>query len=319
LNRSKAYALLLINTILWGISSPIIKYSLDTGISPNQFLLGRYLIASLIFLPLYLFWFKSPKTKGVSSKKLILLALLGTPLTLLPLYIGLEMTSSIDAAILVATGPITTIIGGYLFLKEKISPREKIGVIVCSAGTAVIILEPLINTSTTHPGSILGNGLILLSNLIWTAFLLLDKKYKAEPSQISLISYLVSIPFFALITLLEPISTENILTNIFAGPGTLGILYMAIFGSIIAFWAYSAGQKIIEASEAAIFTYLQPLFAIPLAIFWLKESVTLPFTLGCLIAALGVFISETKKNSVKIKLTRYPATAGKGKNRPQMI
>jgi drug/metabolite transporter (DMT)-like permease len=301
LNRSKAYALLLINTILWGFSSPIIKYSLNFGISPNQFLLGRYLIASLIFLPLYIFWFRSPKTKNVSSLKLILLAILGTPLTLLPLYIGLEMTSSIDASILVATGPITTILGGVIFLKEKISHREKIGITICSLGTAIIVLEPLLNGNIQHPGSIFGNCLILLSNLIWTAFLLLDKKYKAEPSQISLISYLVSIPFFALITLLEPISTKNILTNIFAGPVTLGILYMAIFGSIIAFWAYSAGQKAIEASEAAIFTYLQPLFALPLSLFWLKESITLPFTLGCLIATAGVIISETRKGKIAQK------------------
>lgn len=207
------------------------------------------------------------------------------------------MTSSIDAAILVATGPITTIIGGAIFLKEKITQREKTGILICSIGTALIVLEPLINGNSHHNGSILGNLLILFSNIVWTSFLLLDKKYKAEPSQISLISYLVSIPFFAFIVLLEPIPTDNIINNIFAGPGTAGIIYMAIFGSVIAFWAYSAGQKLIEASEAAVFTYLQPLFALPLSLFWLKESITLPFIIGCLIAASGVFISETNKRA----------------------
>ena len=51
--RSFAYALLLLNTILWGLSPPIIKVALNF-VSINQFLLGRYLLASLIFFPIYL-------------------------------------------------------------------------------------------------------------------------------------------------------------------------------------------------------------------------------------------------------------------------
>jgi len=297
--RSKAYSLLLINTVIWGISSPIIKHSIGY-VSPNQFLLGRYLIASLIFLPLYYFWFNRPKTKSLSSVKLILLALLGTPLTLIPLYYGLELTSSIDAAVLVATGPVITIIGGRLFLKEKISPREKIGIIIALIGTLVVVLEPITNSLVSNhsnpESSLLGNFLIIFSNFIWTAFLLIDKKYQANPVQISLLSYLVSIPIFSLLTLVEPASTTNILQNIFASSATPGIVFMAIFGSVIAFWAYTAGQKLIEASEAAVFTYLQPLFALPLSIFWLKESLGPTFILACLVITLGVFISQTRRS-----------------------
>lgn len=84
-NRSKAYALLLINTALWGFAAPIAKEAYK-AVSPFQFLFGRYLLASLIFLPIYLLFFYHPFSSRKTDFKLYLpLALLSTPLCLLPL------------------------------------------------------------------------------------------------------------------------------------------------------------------------------------------------------------------------------------------
>lgn len=69
---------------------------------------------------------------------------------------------------------------------------------------------------------------------------------------------------------------------------------MGLGGSVIGFWAYQEGQKRIEASEAAIFTYLQPVFAIPLAIVWLKEAFSPVAIIATLIIAIGVYISEKR-------------------------
>ena len=67
---------------------------------------------------------------------------------------------------------------------------------------------------------------------------------------------------------------------------------MALAGSIIAFWAYTKGQEYIEAGEAAIFTYLQPLITFPLAYFWLHESISSVGLAACLLIAAGVYVSE---------------------------
>ncbi len=296
--RAKAYALLLVNTILWGFSSPIIKSSLNY-IPYNQFLLWRYLIATLIFLPIYVIFIK-PKIHikhKIPKLELIGLALIGTPLTLIPLYYGLNQTSSIEASILSATSPIFTIVAGWLFLKEKITPKEKFGILVAIAGTTLIILEPILQSSNSNhfSGSPIGNLLIIVSNLIWTTYLVLAKKLSTESNQITLASFLVSIPVFLLLSICE-LPGNTLPTFIFSLPPTayLGIIYMAIFGSIIAFWAYTEGQKKIEASEAAVFTYLQPVFALPLATLWLKESLSQTLVLASLILVLGVYLSEKR-------------------------
>ena len=290
--RSFAYALLLLNTVLWGLSPPIIKVALNF-VTVNQFLLGRYLIASLLFLPLYfVFQHHSPsRLRHTNWPLLIFLGLLGTPLTLIPLYEGIKLTSSIEASILTATGPLLVIIGGRIFLKEKISRNEKIGLAIAIGGTMLLALEPLLTDGSGFKFSLLGNFLILGSNVIWAAFLLIVKKLRVDAAQISLVSYLVAIPAFALLLFLEPVTTI-VKTDLAAPQALFGILYMAVFGSIIAFWAYTKGQELIEAGEAAIFTYLQPLITFPLAYFWLHESISNIGLLACLLIASGVYVSE---------------------------
>ncbi len=290
--RSFAYALLLLNTVLWGLSPPIIKVALNF-VTINQFLLGRYLIASLLFLPLYFIFQHHVRTRIRHSNwpLLIFLGLLGTPLTLIPLYEGIKLTSSIEASILTATGPLMVILGGRFFLKEKISKNERVGLIIAILGTLLLAFEPLINDGSGFRFSLLGNLLILGSNVIWAAFLLIVKKLRVDAAQISLVSYLVAIPAFALLLFLEP-TTNLVKTNLGAPEALFGIFYMAIFGSIIAFWAYAKGQEYIEAGEASIFTYLQPLITFPLAYFWLHESISSIGLVACLLIASGVYFSE---------------------------
>lgn len=67
---------------------------------------------------------------------------------------------------------------------------------------------------------------------------------------------------------------------------------MAIPGSILGLTLYLYGQDKIEASEASLFTYLQPAFAIPASILLLSESISLLELLATGIIITGVIIAE---------------------------
>lgn len=293
-NRSKAYALLLINTCIWGFSAPIIKQSLNF-VSPNEFLLARFFIASILFLPIFHLTSK-PKFSN-NWWLLIILAFLGTPLTLIPLYLGLTMTSSLEASILVATGPIITILGGVIFLREKVNKLEKVGLALAILGTLILIFGPLTIISLTLSGpSIIGSLLITLSNFIWTAFCLISKKFKTNANTLSLVSYAIGLISFVVLVYAEGGSITQLGAKLISSPpALLGVAFQAILGSIVAFWAYVKAQEYIEASEATVFTYLQPVFAFPLAFFWLHEPITVPLVISSLIITLGVFLSERHK------------------------
>ncbi len=293
---SRSYALLLISAFLWGIAPPIIKHTLNS-ISLSYFLLFRFAIAGMVTLYYYLFLFNGPKLRLKQLPPLILLGILGIPLCLIPLFLGLTLTSSLEAAIIAASSPLLAVAASSLFLKERINRNEKIGLAIATVATLGVALSPLIIDGHFYPlaiKSLAGNILIILSNIFWVAYLIYAKKIKPDSTHVSLVSYLVSLPIFAVLALINafpastPLNLDNLLISV------PGILYMAIFGSLISFWARTEGQKAIPASKAAIFTYLEPVFTIPLAFFWLKESVSL-FTMLCFVAIIfGVFFSERK-------------------------
>src|SRR3989339_1657438 len=82
--RVKAYTFLLINAALWGFGAPIIKHALGFT-TPALFLLYRFITASLIFLPVFLIHRHQIKQR-MNLKHLLILGLLGGPLTLIPFY-----------------------------------------------------------------------------------------------------------------------------------------------------------------------------------------------------------------------------------------
>ena len=76
----------------------------------------------------------------------------------------------------------------------------------------------------------------------------------------------------------------------------LGVIYMALISGTLAYSLWVRGQKTIEISEAGIFSYLTPIYAAPIAIIWLGESITTPFIIGSILIATGVVIAEYKRS-----------------------
>jgi DME family drug/metabolite transporter len=71
---------------------------------------------------------------------------------------------------------------------------------------------------------------------------------------------------------------------------------MALISGALGYFLFSLGQKSIEASEATVFSYIKPIFAVPLAVIWLGEKITVPFIIGSIIITLGVAVAEIKKS-----------------------
>ena len=115
------------------------------------------------------------------------------------------------------------------------------------------------------------------------------------------LGFVTTLPF----AIIETKGILNLLLMISLAPlkAHLGVWYMAVISGSLAYFLYQEGQKKIEASEATLFGYLSPLFAAPLAIFWLKEQVTLPFIVGTAIVILGVFVAEYRKTGTRKQRT----------------
>jgi drug/metabolite transporter (DMT)-like permease len=288
--RKQATILLLINALIWGAAFPIVKPSLSV-ISPFQFLYFRYLIAAVLIYPvvIYLLWKIRPGVKQLT--KIIFLELLGTPLALGLLYTGLSQTSAVEASLIASTYPLLITLGGIYFLKEREDPKEWLGLGLALVGTALLVLEPVLNGHQLQL-SLKGNLLILAHNLVIAAYYLLAKRFYKGQSKLMVtgIGYWASLLVLGLTLKLQGVTTT--LTLLTVPSVAVAAVYMGVFGSIIALTFYVKGQDLIEASEATLFSYLTGVFALPTAYFLLGETPTLIQLVAIVIIASGVILGQ---------------------------
>jgi len=295
--RNKAYLVLLTTSVLWGFAVPIIKKSFEST-TPLLFLAYRFIFVILLAtIPFIIYQKKEARIK--KPLKLLFIGFLSFPLNLLLLFYGLQRTSAMEAALLAALNPILFHLGGFLVLKEKITKKEKLGLSVSVLGTLLVIFEPIFNngSSLNFQSHLSGNMLIVLGGIVGVTGLIWDKEERKNytPFQISYFSFLAAFLTFILLAIfVEPVFMQNFM-EIFSKPAIWGILYMAIPGSLIAYSCLIYGQSLIEVSEASLFIYLQPLFATPLAVIWLHETIKTPFIIGAALIVSGVLLTEYRK------------------------
>jgi len=295
-SRLLAYLALLGNTVIWGLALPIVKKGFQEGLTPSTFLVGRFFLAIIFSLPLVIYLEVKHKKirKHFTLKniiKIIPLEILGTFIALWLLYQGLNKTSAIESSLISITWPVLVILGGILFFREKEEKHELKGLILAVIGTLILVGEPLIRNHG-FTGTLTGNLYVLGQNLAIAAYYLLAKKHYAGINKwlVTHISFWVGLISF---TLLSLFTGQPLIWTAGLWP-TTAVVYMGIFGSILGLTLYLSGQDKIEASEASLFTYLQPIFSIPMAIILLSESVHITEVIAIVIIIFGVYLAEKR-------------------------
>lgn len=299
--RLTAYLLLLAVAVIWGAALPVIKFTLG-GFNPLIFLTYRFGVSAVISLVLILLL-----GLHVPRKKQVFLLTLGygfltSTITLGLLFLGVEKTTAVDTTLIAATAPILVTIAGVLFLREHVTQRERIGIALAFTGVVVTLLEPILKNGdgTTGLG---GNILVFASVLAGVASAVMAKvilRKEVSPGAAVNISFIVGfLTLFPVALFLYP--PQTLIQQIQVVPLSyhLGLWYMAVFSGNIAYFLWHKAQKTIEVGEAGLFTYLQPVFAIPLAVLWLRETISPPFIAGAAAIAAGVFIAEYRKSLFK--------------------
>jgi len=302
-NRLLAYLAMIVTVAIWGIAGPVIKITLR-DIQPFALLALRFLVSAVVISPILCLYLKKNPDQVPRSfsevGQLILLTLLGTTTTLTLVFLGIARTTALDASLIIATAPLFIILGGSVVcikgvvcLREKVTRLEKLGLAIALTGVGATVLQPLLEGGIFAGGNLAGNLLVLASNISWTAFTLLTKEAfkRFSPLLVTATSFIFGFFTFLPLALIENPNLPSALIRIPPSAWT-GILYMSLLSSIVAYFAYAWAVSKIEASEAAVFAYLEPIFSVPFAYLWLGEVPTAAFLIGAIIIAAGVVISE---------------------------
>jgi drug/metabolite transporter (DMT)-like permease len=298
-SRLKAYILLTIVTIIWALAEPIIKFTLG-GFTPLMFLTYRFGLASLVSIICFMiFGFKIPKDTK-TRWEIALYGLVTSTFSLGLLFFGLQNTTVLDTLLITLMNPLLVSIAGVRFLQEHITVKEKIGMGIALIGTILTVVEPIIQNGSNLT-KLSGNIMIFLYLIFAAIGVILGKKLlrkDVDPLTLTNTSFIIG--FVSLL----PFALPQILASrfqILASPAPayhLGVIYMAFLSGTLAYYLSNKAQKTIEVGEAAVFSYLYPIFAAPLAVLWLGEKITPLFIIGGVIIAIGVAVAEIKKKRV---------------------
>lgn len=278
--------LLIFANVIWGAAFPIYKWSLD-NIHPFTFAFLRFYIGALIILP---FVFRRLNIAKENIKDLIIVSIFSVTLQIPLLFFGLKLSPSINAPIIIAAGPILLIIASIFFLKEK--PRSKIiaGTLISLIGIMAIILRPLVEQGLS--GGIVGNLLIFLATICGVMQAILLKKITPNNNPLTITFWMFLIGSLPLLPfVLWESQTFNVWRDINT-QGTVGLVYGIIFAAVLAHFFLAYGIKYIKASEVGIFTYVDPLVTISIAVPLLNEIITPAYLIGAIFVFLGIFIAE---------------------------
>ncbi|MBI5044529.1 MAG: DMT family transporter [Candidatus Levybacteria bacterium] len=279
---------LIVTNIIWGASSPIFKWSLEE-VSPFTFAFVRFFLAALLLLPFTIHKLVISKHDFVS---LFVLAFIGFFVHIGLLLFGLTISSSVNASVIATAAPIFLLIGSLFIFREKVKKRIILGTIISLLGVIIIILRPLFDHGLD--GTITGNLLFLLSTISFVLYTFMLKNYTTHLKASTVTFYLfmftavIFLPFF----LVE--SSHQPLTSIVSLQAILGILFGAIFTSVIGYMFYNFAIHAIKTSEIGLFLYVDPVITVLIAVPLLGEHITPSFIIGSIAVILGICIAEKR-------------------------
>lgn len=302
--RLRSYIYLILVALIWGAAAPIIKFTLE-GIDPLPFMSYRLAIASVFSLIFFIVKIK----RGKKFKRLrahlplaITYGFLAVPLSLGFLFLALDKTTVLDLTLTGVIAPMIVMAGGALFYRDHITHKEKVGISIVLLGVILNSIYPLLSGGSDI--ILTGNFLLILYLLADSGSILLSKqavRYKIQSSNLTNLAFIVGALTLIPLTIVI-YGGQNLLNSLLNLPFKyhLGVWYMALMSGNLAYYLFVRGQRSIEVSEAVLFGYLQPLFTIPLAVFWLGETLRTSFILGAVIIAIGLFVAEYKRQTKKV-------------------
>ena len=285
-------ALFLVN-LIYALNYSIAKDVMPDYIGPSGFILLRVIGGSLLFFLTYIFFIK----ENVELKdivRLLFCGLFGVAINQLFFFEGLNLTTPINAAIIMTVSPILVIIFSAIIIKEKITIRKLLGIFLGIVGAATLILKS--GSISIDNAFFVGNILIFINATSYSIYLVLVKTLMTKYNPITVMFYVFS---FGLIFVL-PFGLNELLevnTQSFSKIIYLKVAFVVICTTFLAYLFNAFALKTLNPSVVSTYIYLQPVLASVVAIFLKSDSLDFIKILSALFIFSAVYLVSipTKK------------------------
>lgn len=211
-------------------------------------------------------------------------------------FFGLQHLSAGRGALVVALNPVVIVIVAWLSGKERMTGRKALGSLMALAGCLTVIGNgnPLaLLHGTVGPGEWLIVGCVLS----WAAYTFIGRQ--ATRSFSPLATTLYASFTGALLLGIAALVQGDIAPADWSWRVWSGMLFLAIFGTAIAYTWFTDAVHQFGASHASIFINLVPVFAVLQAAVLLDERLGLAVLFGGALVIAGVWLTTLQKTSLE--------------------
>ncbi len=292
-NIYKAHFALLGANLIYGANYIIAKGIMPEKISPNAFVFIRLACCVVLFWSIK-FLFVKEKVERKDFLRLAGCGLLGAAANMLFFFHGINLTSPVDASIIMTATPIIVLIYSFFLLKEPLTKNKLTGIIIASIGAIFLILY---GNKATGTSSFLGNLFVFLNASSYGLYLVIAKTLMKKYHAITVISWMF---LFGLIFVF-PIAIHDFTnTNFetFTINTYLTIGYVVFFTTFFAYLFNVYALKFVTPSVTSSYIYLQPvisflmvsLYAYVLLKNEYAQDISVVKIISCLMVVIGVYI-----------------------------
>ena len=277
--------LIIIAGLFWGSMGLFVRHLNALGFTSIQVACLRLVTAGIIFSLILLI--KDPKGFKIQVRDIPLFLALGLVSILFftcCYFTAIRLMTMSTAAILLYTSPIWVMVLSVIFLKEKITSRKVIALILAFAGC---ILVSGFGGKVTLTGVLagLGSGLGYGLYSIFGTFAL--RKYK--PLTVTCYTFLIAGAGSVFVS--DPSDLFSKIAGAGSTPAFAGfVLLTAVVTAVIPFLLYTIGLNKTTASKAAVLATVEPAAATLFGFFVMKESLGLIAVCGIVLVFAAIFV-----------------------------
>jgi drug/metabolite transporter (DMT)-like permease len=279
--------------VFWGSTAPAIKVAVQS-IPPWYMAAVRFLVAgSILWL-----WARLRREPLPALRDWRGALITGT--LLLTLGNGmfawcLQWMPSGVGSLFFALAPLWNALIGVTFYRERLSPFAIGGILLGFGGMAYLV----------SPSGAEGLALPLVvvvtaSSLAWSAGSMIQRRYPATHFlQMSAMQMLVG---FVELSVLGALGGERLSAAEFTPAATGALVFLIVFGSIVAFSAFIWLTRNVETVLASTYSYVNPIVAIAISTLFLHEPLTWHTVLGAAVILSGValMLSAPRRNGAAL-------------------
>ncbi|RLD84396.1 MAG: EamA/RhaT family transporter [Bacteroidetes bacterium] len=280
--------------IIFGVNYVVAKGIMPDYLLPRPIIFLRVAGATLIFWLVSLFF---PKEKIARNDmiRLAVCAVFGIAVNQILFFEGLNLSTPINAAVIMVTIPIMVLVFGHFIIGDKISRNKLLGILFGFAGAVYLILQGgmiSLNTSTS-----LGNLLIFLNASSYALFLVLVKPLMAKYSPLTVMKWVFLFGFIYITPFTFPLLLASDFSSI--PPNIwMSISYVVVFTTVLAYFLNNYSLKTISPTMNSAYIYLQPLLATVVALSVGKDKLTYIEVLAAASIFIGVYFVNFRKEKI---------------------